>query len=74
LVTLKEQILDVGKLVDGVQNNFRQIDTNSGAIEAKLRRFNEDKDSTQKELSIGINYIQTKGEQQIATAEVLIIN
>jgi septal ring factor EnvC (AmiA/AmiB activator) len=72
VLTLKEQLSDAGKSVEGVQNNFRQIDTNSGAIEAQLRRFNEDKDSTQKELSIGINYIQTQGEQHIESAEVLI--
>jgi chromosome segregation ATPase len=69
VITMKEQISEAGQLVGGVKDNLGQIDTNSMEMEAQLGRFNVDKEATQKELSVGIHYVQTQGEQHLTSAE-----
>ena len=70
VVNLKEQLADAERAVESVQGNLRKIDTNSATVEGQLGRFTADKEATQRELSVGINYVQIQGEQHLASAEV----
>lgn len=67
--TLKGQLVEADHLVKAVGESLRQIDRNSETVENQLNRFNDDKEATQKELSVGINYVQTQGEQHLASAQ-----
>nr|CAD2172703.1 unnamed protein product [Meloidogyne enterolobii] len=69
VINIKEQFSESGNLLENVRENLRSIDTNSAIIEAQLERFAKEKEATSKELNVGINYVQTQGEQHLASAQ-----
>uniref|UniRef100_A0A914HV37 Laminin-like protein lam-2 n=1 Tax=Globodera rostochiensis TaxID=31243 RepID=A0A914HV37_GLORO len=68
-LSLKGQLAEADILVLALRDRLQQIDTNAAVVEGQLDRFGGDKEATHKELSVGVNYVQTQGEQHLTNAQ-----
>ncbi|KAL3091629.1 hypothetical protein niasHT_024211 [Heterodera trifolii] len=68
-ISMRVQLAEADTLVLGLRDRLQQIDTNAAVIEQQLGQFSTDKETTHKELSVGVNYVQTQGEQHLAKAQ-----
>jgi Ser/Thr protein kinase RdoA (MazF antagonist) len=67
---MKGQLTDAERLVQSIQNqNFPQIDKNSGKVGDQLVRFGLEKDVTQKELDTEMAFVRTQAQLQLESAQ-----